>query len=63
MILFEKFNEKGELLNTWTRTFTCVEDLLAFLIEKQEYLLGGKFGRYKLVIRNLGEPYKKDSDD
>lgn len=65
MILLEKYNitnGKNELLTGWTTTFNCIEDVLSFLISKQPYLIGSKLDKYQIVIRNIGEPYKKDSD-
>lgn len=58
MILLEKYNitnGKNELLTGWTTLFKDVEDLINFLNEHKNYLLGGKLDRYQLIIRNVGE--------
>ena len=58
MILLEKYditNGKNELLTGWTTLFKDVEDLINFLNEHKNHLLGGKLDRYQLIIRNVGE--------
>lgn len=65
MILLEKYNitnGKNELLTGWTKVFNCSEDVVSFLKSREQCLFGGKLDKFQIVIRNIGEPYKKDSD-
>lgn len=64
MILFEKYNLKtNELLDSWTRVFDNVKDLIDYLSnikdEDKKYLVSDG---YKIVIRGIGKPYKKVGD-
>ena len=61
MILIEKYditNGKNELLNSWTTLFNNLDELINFLKENKEYLLGGKLNQYKLVIRDVNSNSK-----
>ena len=61
MILIEKYditNGKNELLNSWTTLFNNIDELINFLKENKEYLLGGKLNQYKLVIRDVNSNSK-----
>lgn len=49
-ILFEKIH-KGEPLYSWTRLFDSKDDLIEFIIEHKEHLLG--LNDYYIKIREI----------
>ena len=51
-ILFEKY-EKDTILYSWTRLFNNIDDLLKFMKEHKEYLLGDEY--YSIKIRAIKE--------
>lgn len=54
-ILFEKFSGNN-ILNSWTKLFNDIDELLKFMEDNKEYLLGEN---YSLKIRTV-EEYKNE---